>query len=153
ALLTATPPPVPPEAKVKIEPPSKNETVSDVQVRLTLDPGAAGANAYQVNVARNNQPIAGAKVRLQFAYPPLDLRSGWLTLDDGGDGSYFGAGPELERAGNWDALVDVTIGRTNQAVRAAFEWPLPENAPTSNTRQPTILNWLSVLGIVIAAGV
>src|SRR6185436_4921498 len=37
--------------------------------------------------------------------------------------------------------------------RAAFHWNVPELAPNSTTRQPSILNWLSGLGIIVMAGV
>ena len=96
ATLTATPPPVPPEALNKIEPPSKTLTVGDVQVKLTVDPGAVGSNTYQVDLARNGQPVIGAQVWFQVVYPPLDKRSGLLLLDDAGDGTYLGAGAEQD---------------------------------------------------------
>ena len=154
ALLTATPPPVPPEAQQKIATPSQILAVGDIQVKLSLDPGAVGSNAYEVDLSRNGQPLTGARVNVQFVYPALDIRSTALALDDAGDGSYLGAGPDLDRSGDWLGLVDIAHNATNPLpIRAAFRWSVASAASTTTTRQPSALNWLSGLGIVLMAGV
>jgi copper transport protein len=152
ALLTATPPPIPPEAQQKIEAPSQVVTLGDIQVKLSVDPGAVGANGYEVDLAR--QSVAGKQVSLQFVYPALDIHTPVLALDDAGDGVYLGAGPDLDRTGDWLALVNIRNDTTSSLpTRAAFRWNVPETAPNSTTRQPSVLNWLSGLGIVVIAGV
>lgn len=151
ALLTATPPPAPPDARGKVEPPSQTLNAGDLQVGLSLDPGAAGLNAYQVSLARNDQPVSDAQVYLRMVYPALDRRSGLLALDNLSDGTYFASGTELEPAGDWQALVDVLEGQSTQ--RVAFRWTITPTAPDPSTRQPTILNWLSGAAILIMMGV
>jgi mono/diheme cytochrome c family protein len=154
SVLTATPPPVPPEARAKVEPPTQTQTVADTEVRLSIDPGAAGANSYQVDLSRNGQPLTGSKVALRLVYPLLDRRSSLLQLDDAGDGSYLGAGPELDRAGPWEALIDVATPDQPVGVlpiRAAFRWQVPDTAPNPAKRQPSPLNWLAgglVVGVL-----
>ncbi len=153
SVLTATPPPVPPEARARVEPPAQTQSVDDTQIRLNIDPGAVGANSYQIDVSRSGQPLPGAEVDLRLVYPSLDKRSGLLPLDDAGNGSYIGAGPDLDRAGQWQALVDVTErGQTGTPVRAAFRWDVPETVPNPSQRQPTPLNWLAGGLVVIVLG-
>src|SRR5581483_10880487 len=119
----------------------------------TVDPGAIGSNAYEVDLAQGGQPLSGKQTTLQFVYPALDFRTVPITLDDAGDGSYLGAGPDLDRSGDWLALVNVKTDAGNTLpTRAAFRWPVAASAPTA-TRQPSILNWLSGLSIIVMAGV
>jgi mono/diheme cytochrome c family protein len=156
ALLTATPPPVPPDARGKAETPSQTQTVGGLDVKLSIDPGAAGGNSYEVDLSQGGQPLAGAQVRLRFTDPALDKRSNLLSLDDMGDGSYLGAGADLERPGGWQALVDALNipGKVPPTdVRAAFRWNVPDVAPNANTRQPSPLNWLSGAAILAILGV
>ncbi len=153
AVLTATPPPVPPEARARIDPPTQTQTVSDVQVRLSIDPGAAGSNTYTVALSRGDQPLAGAQVRFRVANPLLDKRSSLLALDNMGDGTYFGAGADLERAGEWQALVDALPGSTSLPIRAAFHWQVPDTAPNPTERQATPLNWFAGAMVLAMAGV
>ncbi|MEP7289801.1 MAG: CopD family protein [Chloroflexota bacterium] len=147
ALLTATPPPIPPEAQNKLEPPSQQVAVDDIQVKLSVDPGAVGSNTYQVSLSRAGKAVVGTQVKLQFVYPALDKRSGLLPLDDTGDGTYLAAGDDLERSGQWEALVDVSDGTA--PIRAAFHWDVPDVAPTTTSRQPQPINWLSAVSIVL----
>jgi copper transport protein len=151
AVLTATPPPVPPDARGKVEPPSQTLGASDLHVRLSLDPGAAGLNAYQVSLTRNDQPVSDAQVYLRMVYPALDRRSALFALDNLSDGSYFGSGTELEPSGDWQALVDVIEGQSTQ--RVAFRWTITPTAPDPSARQPSVLNWLSGAAILIVMGV
>jgi copper transport protein len=151
AVLTATPPPVPPDARGKVEPPSQTLDAGDLQVRLSLDPGAAGPNAYQVSLTRSDQPVSDAQVYLRMVYPALDRRSALLALDNLSDGAYFASGMELEPAGDWQALVDVSEGQSTR--RAAFRWTVLPAAPDPSARQPSVLNWLSGAAILIVMGV
>ncbi|MCC7447644.1 MAG: FixH family protein [Anaerolineae bacterium] len=147
ALLTATPPPVPADARGNVEAPNQTLTVSGLQVKLSIDPGAAGPNTYEVTLLRDGQPITGAQVNLRLVHPALDKRSALVRLDDTGNGTYFGAGLDLERPGDWQALVDLAAANQGD-VRAAFNWPVLSAAPDLNTRQPTPLNWLSALAVI-----
>jgi copper transport protein len=156
ALLSATPPPQPPMLRTEL--PTQTTTVSadsgEYGVSLSLDPGASGGNGYEVNISQNGQPIEQAQVVVQFAIPALDQRTRPLTLDEAGNGLYVGAGLELERPGEWHALINITPP-DGERFRAAFRWQIPDYAPNSNVRDPSILNVFSALAVmgVIAAWV
>lgn len=147
AFLAATPPPAPASASAAV--PSQKISVRDLTVTVSIDPGAAGGNAYEVDVARGGTPLTGAEVWLRFNLPALDKRSAPLKLDDVGGGVYINAGPEIERAGDWQALVDIIEPGSSDVIRAAVPWNFPEVAPSLRTRQASLLNWLAVLLIVV----
>src|SRR5262249_40598196 len=107
--LSASPPPVPPDARANAAPPSQSANIADLQLTLTVDPDATGANSYVVTALRGNLPVTGLKLWLRFVNTALDQRSPEIALDDAGDGSYSGAGQELDRAGNWLALIDFVL--------------------------------------------
>src|SRR5258708_40176741 len=120
--------------------------VGDIQVRLSVDPGAVGSDACEVDLSRNGQPLTGARVNVQFVYPALDIRSTALALDDAGDGSYLGAGPDLDRSGDWLGLVDIAHDATNPLpTRAAFRWSVASASSTTTTRQPSAVDLLGGL--------
>lgn len=154
-LLTATPPPVPPTAKAGGQVPTKELTVDDLHVTFAIDPGASGANSYEVTVtdAHSAQPLDGAFVRLSAVYPALDTRPIPITLDSAGDGTYVGAGDELDRAGDWQVLLDINPKDKTEATRAAFVWSVPDAAPDLTVRQPSLLNWLALGSILAVIGV
>ncbi|PJF35443.1 MAG: hypothetical protein CUN49_10545 [Candidatus Thermofonsia Clade 1 bacterium] len=114
---------------------------------LTFDPGGVGGNTYELALKREGEPVRGAQVQLRLAYPALDRRAKAIQLDDAGDGIYLAAGLELDRAGLWWALLDVRLPESPEAVRIALTADLPEVAPALNLRQPSLLNWLSALGV------
>ncbi len=156
-VLSATPPPVPPQEWLgtgrSAEASTQTVSVNDLAVRLSVDPGASGPNSYEVTVSRGGKLVEAAHVQVRFVYPALDKRTGVLPLDDAGGGGYLGAGVELDRAGEWQILVDVqTVNAASpgDAIRAAFRFQVPESAPSVNTRQPNPLNWLSG-GLILAA--
>jgi copper transport protein len=152
AVLASTPPPEPPDADAGLEPPAQALDVGGLNIDLTIDPDASGANTYEVKLSQGEQALDGAKVWARFVYPALDKRSAPLALDDAGGGFYLNAGSELDRAGEWAILIDVLPPDTpiDQAIRAAFRWPLPETSPTLEVRQPSLLNGLG-LALVLGA--
>jgi copper transport protein len=151
AVLTATPPPVPPDARSRVELPSQTLSVDGMLIRLSVDPGTVGSNSYEVLLSRDGKPVTDAQVRMRVVYPPLDRRSNLLTLDNLGDGTYFGASPDLTRSGDWQVQVDVSTDNESASVpvRAAFRWPILADAVDNNPRQPTLLNWLSLTATVV----
>jgi mono/diheme cytochrome c family protein len=126
-------------------------SVRDLRIRLTLTPGAAGDNGYEAYITRANQGIEGLAVTLRVVFPSLDRRSRMLTLDDSGDGIYSSAGLELNRAGEWSALVDV-IAPDGTSSRAAFAFDIPAEIPEVATRQATLVNWLAALAVLAVLG-
>jgi mono/diheme cytochrome c family protein len=122
-------------------------SAGDLQATLTLDPGGVGGNTYELLLERNGEPLSDAQVSLRFAFPKLDRRARAIPLDDAGDGLYLSAGLELDRAGLWWAILDITLPEATEPLRLALAFELPEVAPALNLRQPSLLNWLSALGV------
>jgi putative copper export protein len=151
AVLSATPPPVPPDARGRVDMPSQALNVDGTLIRLSVDPGTVGSNSYEVVVSRDGKPVTNAQVRMRVVYPALDRRSDLLTLDNLGDGTYFGASPDLTRAGDWQVQVDVSTGSDSEPapIRAAFRWPILAEVVDTNVRQPTMLNWLSLTTTIV----
>lgn len=156
AVLAATPPPVPASAGRRVEAPAQTVDIGALRVRLSIDPGGPGANAYEVALTQAGTPVGGAQVWLRLVYPALDKRTTPLPLDDVGDGIYASAGAQLDRAGAWQAQLDILLPEPAREaalaglpfVRVAFAWPLPEVPPVLVIRQPTAINWLAVVLIV-----
>ncbi len=117
---------------------------------LTFDPGGVGGNTYELLLKRDGEPVTGAQVQLRLAYPELDRRARLIPLDDAGDGIYLSAGLELDRAGVWWSLLDVTLPDQTEPQRIALTVDLPAVAPALNLRQPSLLNWLSAFGVLAA---
>jgi putative copper export protein/methionine-rich copper-binding protein CopC/mono/diheme cytochrome c family protein len=151
-VLAATPPPVPPDAASPLAAPTQSVTLGDLELSLSIDPGGPGSNFYEASVHRSGQPVSGARVWLRLVFPALDRRTPPFVLDDSGEGVYAGAGAELDRAGEWQAQVDVLLpGEAPDAAhRFALGWTLPEKAPALRVREPSAFNWLGVGLIVLA---
>jgi len=147
ALLTATPPPVPPDARAKADLQSMTTANGDLALTLTPNPGAVGSNAYDVRLTRGGVPLDGARVTVQFVYPELDKRSAPLAFDSIGDGLYAAAGAELNRAGSWQALFDITPPGAERRERIALVWSVPQVATVGAARQAGILNILAVVAL------
>jgi mono/diheme cytochrome c family protein len=155
AVLAATPPPIPASAGIDAESPSQTahlDETGDLAVAVAVDPGAPGANSYEVTITHAGEPISGAQVWLRLVFPALDWRSRLLALDDAGSGLYVGVGTEFDRAGRWQMQVDMLLPSAppEQARRAAFWWELPDAPPALFIREPTLFNWLGA-GLVAAA--
>lgn len=150
ALLTATPPPIPPNARASAVLSTYTATQDDLSLTLAPNPGAVGTNSYDVHLTHAGKPLDNAHVLMQFVYPALGRRAAPLVLDAAGDGLYVGAGAELTRAGDWQVLFDVTPPENSAlAVRLALNWNVPAQVEQTTGRQAGLLNWLSVAGIVI----
>lgn len=150
ALLTATPPPVPPNARASVAQPIF--TASDMIYSLTLRPApnAAGSNSYDILLTRGTVPLDSAKVSVQFVYPALGLRATPITLDGQGAGLYIGAGAELDRAGGWQAIFDVTPPDSTTPVRLALSWSVLDQSTQNADRLPSVLNVVSLAAVLLA---
>ncbi|HVO71417.1 MAG TPA: CopD family protein, partial [Aggregatilineaceae bacterium] len=153
AALTASPPPIPPDARANAAPPTQSAEIRGLRASLSIDPGAAGSNSYLAALNQGNQPVSTATIELRLIDPAIDRRSDLLTLDNAGDGSYNGAGAELERSGQWVASVDVRLPDATDWTRFAFRWTVPDTPPSAASRQPTFANFLALFGILLAFGV
>ncbi len=154
ALLSATPVPVPEFAQQSLEPPTATQTVGDWTVTMTISPGGPGVNTYDIIV--NGVGAQRAAPLLQIVHPAQDTRSRWQAAEAVEGGLYTSAGDEIDRAGEWWALVDVVecMGAARCArTRAAFDWDIREEASVIESRDPRVLNLLALCGVIAALGV
>jgi putative copper export protein/methionine-rich copper-binding protein CopC len=145
--LSATPVPTPAFVQEAVLAPSATQTVGDFSVTMTLTPGGPGANTYDVLITRDGLPLDGLDVRLQVANPARDKRGAWLAGEDSESGLYVAAGAEIDQAGDWWTLVDITApdGTTQ---RAAFSWTISPDAAIQQSRNPDVLNLLALAGVI-----
>lgn len=149
-LLSATPVPIPPLAQ-SVPPPSKSQQVNGLDVTLTLTPGGPGVNTYDVLIMQNGQPLDDANVRAQMVNPGRDWRGKWEIAEGAESGLYVAAGAEIDREGLWWSLVDVTLP-DGTIQRAAFDWDITNEAAVLQSRPPTLINLLALVGVVAAVG-
>ncbi len=152
ALLSATPVPIPPLNQQLAEAVAATQTVGDWTVTLTLTPGSPGVNTYDVLVDDiGTQPATSApNVRLQLVHPALDRRSEWQEAEPVEDGLYVSAGDDIDRAGQWWALVDV-VEADGSVTRAAFDWDITEGGDVG-ARNPGVANSMALAAIIAAVG-
>jgi putative copper export protein len=149
--LSATPVPTPEFAGQTIPPASATQTIGDLSVTTTITPGGPGANTYDTLIARDGVPVDGLTVRVQIAHPGRDKRSAWLPAEDAEAGLYVAAGGEIDQSGDWWTLVDITApDGTHQ--RAAFDWSITDAASVLQSRNPSLLNILALIGVLGASG-
>lgn len=149
--LSATPVPVPDFVRNSVPPPSATQTVGDLDILFTLTPGGPGVNTYDALITRAGQPVDGLGVKVQMVDPNRDRRSRWLTAEDSDSGLYVSAGAELDQAGAWWSLVDVTLPDGTQQ-RAAFRWDISEAASVIQAHPPGVVHLLALLGVLAALG-
>ncbi|MCY4146076.1 MAG: CopD family protein [Chloroflexi bacterium] len=146
AWLSATPLPEPAPPNADIEAPQASQTVGDYRISLAILPGGPGVNTTDVVIERAGQPVDDARVHLQMVAPARDRRSAWQLTEAVEAGLYVATGDDIDRAGQWWSLVDITDA--NGAVtRAAFAWDISEEAAIEVSRQPNLLHALVLLGI------
>ncbi len=148
--LSATPVPIPASAEESIPPLTASQTIDGLDVTLTITPGGPGVNTYDVLVTRDGEPVEGLAAQVQFVSPARDKRSPWQVAEDAGGGLYIAAGADIDRAGQWWALVD--LPGSSGLARAAFEWTISDEATIEQTRPPTLLNLLALAGVLVAIG-
>lgn len=149
AFLAANAPPLPTQ-RDSVPLLTARGSTGDLQATLTFDPGGVGGNTYELLLRRNGEPLSSAQVSLRLAYPALDRRARAIPLDDAGDGLYLSAGLELDRAGLWWAILDITLPEASEPLRLALTVELPAVAPALNLRQPSPINALSAFAVSAA---
>ncbi len=145
--LSATPIPPPDLAGQTAPPPSATQLVGGYTVTTTISPGGPGINTYDVEIERDGQPVDGLAVALRMAEPTRDRRSDWQALENSGAGLYTAVGDEIASAGQWWTLVDIGGAA---ATRVAYDWQISAEAAVIDSRPPTILNALALLGVLAA---
>ena len=142
--LSATPIPQPELAGQTAPPPSATQQVNGYDITTSITPGGPGINTYDVEIKQGGKPVDGLTVSLRMSEPSRDWRGDWHSLENVGDGLYASVGDDIIRPGEWWTVVD--IGTT----RAAFDWQISEDAAVINSRAPTLLNWLALIGGIVA---
>ena len=144
ALLSATPVPTP--ELVSVPAPTETAVVNDLTVTMTLSPGGPGVNSADVLVQRGDQPASDSQVFVRLTDPARDLRGAWQPADPAGEGLFVAATADADRAGAWQALVDIREGET--VSRVAFPVVISDEAAVQLTRPPTLGNLLALLAVV-----
>ena len=148
--LPATPPPIPDNARGDVAAESKTLFIREYAIELTVNPGASGANSYDVLVKRDNEPAKLNSAKIRFSHPDSGRYTTPLALDSTEPGLWAGADGEIDRSGNWIAIIDLDNG-IDPPLRAALEWNMIEEVKDQNSRSPGIFNWLSLIAILIVA--
>jgi copper transport protein len=142
--------PVPqPTLAGQVTPPSGTAEVGELRITTTITPGGPGANTFDVQVLRDGIPDDTQDVRIQLINPATERRGVRHVAETSGDGLYVAAGAEITQVGDWWAVVDVVTGR-GDTTRAAFVMPIRQEAAVQLTRDPTLLNIVALLGVLIA---
>jgi copper transport protein len=149
SVLPATPPPIPPDARAEVELETQSLDIEGYSVELAVSPAAVGANSLDVRITRDGQPVEMDQVKMRFSYPEYGSYTDLMLLDQSAPELWIGAS-SIDRAGNWDALIDFTPAG-EQPIRAALE--LDFAAEVKGARSPSVLNWLAGFGILAALGV
>ncbi|MBZ0294279.1 MAG: cytochrome c, partial [Anaerolineae bacterium] len=99
-------------------------------------------------LARDNQPITAADVRLRLINPSQDWRGPWHEAESVDSGIYVTAGGDVSTAGNWLAVYDITP-EDGDPVRAVFDWQISDAASIIETRDPNFLNIGALVAIIV----
>jgi len=146
AWLSATPLPEPAAPQADMEAPQASQTVADYRISMILLPGGPGVNTMDIVIERADQPVADVTVHVQMVDPTRDRRSAWQLAEAVDAGLYVAAGDEIDQAGKWRSLVDITES-DGTVRRAAFGWDISEAAAINVSRAPNLLHLLILLGI------
>ncbi len=148
--LSATPVPVPESALIELESPTQTQTLDGIAVTLSLSPGGPGVNTYDISAEDNGETVTAAEITLTVIDPQRDER-GDPHLAEAVDGGLFvTAGDEIDREGEWWALIDLT--RNGETQRFAYTWQITDEAAVIQTRPPEIQNILALMLVLIAVG-
>ncbi len=83
---------------------------SGYSVTLSSSPNeASGPNRVSIRVTRHGRPVIGARVRLSFSMPSMNMWRAYTTgLNPAGTGRYGATVPVLGMAGHWQLRVRVS---------------------------------------------
>lgn len=152
AWLSATPIPQPELARADIAAPQAETALGDLSLSAAIIPGGPGVNSYDLVLKRAEAPATDVDVYIQLVDPQRDIRSAWQMAEQAQDGLYVSAGDEIDRAGEWWTLLDVTTP-DGKISRAAFIWQISDAAAVQQSRQPQLIHLVTLLSIagVLAA--
>lgn len=142
ANLSATPVPEPKFLEASAPALSGSQTVGNYTVDLTVSPGGAGVNTFDIQVT----PADNIDVAVQIVNPLEDRRGAPMVAEAIDSDLFVVANGDLDGPGRWWTLVDIRQGDTLN--RVAFAWDVTGTALP--TRSPTLLNGLALIGVIVA---
>lgn len=150
AFLSATPVPKPPAQGGGMTAPSALIRLEDLNAALSVLPGGPGVNTVDITLS-GDVSADDAAVRVQVVNPQADVRSTWIQADSLDAGLYTITTASIDRSGEWWLLAD--IDRDDVIQRAAFAFSVVPEAAVVQTRDPSVLNLLLLVGLLAACGV
>ena len=151
AVLSATPVPTPEFSEQEIEAPTSVQIVDDLTVVLTLLPGGPGVNTYDTTVTRNGERVEDLNITLIKVHPASDRRGDWLPVEAVEPGLYVAAGDEIDEAGRWWTLMNMSLPDGDVA-RIAFDWSISDEASVIESVEPRWGNLAALAGVIVAVG-
>lgn len=148
--LSATPIPEPQSAPPEAQVPQANVTAGEYRIRAVALPGGPGVNTFDLLVSRAGAPAAGLQVYLQLVHPEDGRRSPWQRAEEAEPGLYASASDAIDKAGNWQVLVDVMADEGLR--RAAFSWEISAAAAVRQSRDANILQVIALAAVLITMG-
>jgi copper transport protein len=145
--LPATPPPAPESARAGLNVQSQSLEVEGYTVKVALSPSAVGANAVDVEVTQNGAAATLEQVFLRLVLPAYGRYTAPLALEEETQGVWLGALPDVNRAGEWVAMVDM-YPLAAPPVRAALPFKVTREVQDEGLRSATPLHFLSALSIM-----
>lgn len=152
AWLAATPIPEPQLPAVDVQIPQATQTAGDFTITAAALPGGPGVNTYDLLVKRGGAPATDIDVYLQLVQPEQGFRSPWQRAEAAQPGLFVAAGDDINRAGDWWALLDVVEHAVEPAIRtrAVFEWQISASASVRQSRDPNLLHLLALAAVFLS---
>ena len=150
AWLSATPIPEPQSAAPDVAVPQSTQTAGDFTITAAALPGGPGVNTYDLLLSRAGAPAADLELYLQLVHPEQGRRSPWQRAEEVEAGIYVAAGDDINRSGDWQALVDIV--EDDSMTRAAFAWEISAAAAVRQSREANPLQVISLATVLIALG-
>ena len=150
AWLSATPIPEPQSAAPDVAVPQSTQNAGDFTITAAALPGGPGVNTYDLLLSRAGAPAADLKLYLQLVHPEQGRRSPWQRAEEAEAGLYVAAGDDINRSGDWQALVDIV--EDDSMTRAAFAWEISAAAAVRQSREANPLQVISLATVLIALG-
>ncbi len=148
AWLSATPIPEPQLASADAIAPQSTQTTGDFTITAAALPGGPGVNTYDLLVSRAGAPAPKLNVYLQLVHPEQGRRSPWYRAEAAEAGLYVAAGDDINRAGAWQALVDIV--EADKSTRVAFSWAISEAAAVQQNRAANLPQIFSLAAVMCA---
>jgi hypothetical protein len=149
ALLSATPLPQPDFINQDVNTPTQAQDLGDYTVALSITPGGPGVNTHDVVVTQGGQRVSDVGVTLVNTRPETAYRGSNHLLEAIEDGLYVTATADIDSAGRWWSLLDLTLP-DGQAQRLAFEWEIDANAAVIESLEPNLQNYVALMAVVMA---